>query len=186
MRRLQHCYYNTRLCYCKWYIYLLHCTVRSTLGFQVFNVCGILVTKSNVNSSHSLIKSYSQCPYIIACLSPAFTIFNNVLVSVPKCRCCHFLTTVSVMSQCPVLSSILILYVDAAIFLTSASVMTQQSLALPKWRCCHVVNICIGDDDSTVFCCSDMEMFHTGFIHCLSVQSSKLMIYMSIHQTNIL
>ncbi len=133
MLRLQHCYYNTRLCYCKWYIYLLHCTVRSTLGFQVFNVCGILVTKSNVNSSHSLIKSYRQCPYIIACLLPAFTIFNNVLVSVPKCRCCHFLTTVSVMSQCPVLSSILIC------------------------RFCHFLNICISDD-TAVFGSAQMEM----------------------------
>ena len=135
MFRLQHCYYNTRLCYCKWYtgIYLLHCTVRSTLGFQVFNVCGILVTKSNVNSSHSLIKSYRQCLHIFACLLPAFTIFNNVLVSVPKCRCCHFLTTVSVMPQCPVLSSILIC------------------------RFCHFLNICISDD-TAVFGSAQMEM----------------------------
>ncbi len=124
MLRLQHCYYNTTLCYCKWYIYLLHCTVKSTFGFQVFNVYGILVTKSNFNSSHSLIKSYRQCPYIFACLLPTFARFNNVLVSL-------------------------------------------------KWRCCHVVNICIGDD-TTFFCCSDMEMFHTGFIHCLSVQSGPV------------
>ena len=66
---------------------------------------------------------------IFACLLPAFAMFNKVLVSVPKCRCCHFqLTTdhqchtVQCLALCP--------NADIAIFLTTVSVITQQSFAL--------------------------------------------------------
>ena len=88
--------------------------------------------------------------FISACLLPAFSMFNKVLVSVPKCTVdvSIFSTTISnvhFLASCP--------NKDVAIFSTTVSVMTQCSLfgSLPKWRCCHVLNICISQV-TTVFC----------------------------------
>ncbi len=113
------------------YIYI-YCTVlysKKYFGFSSVSKCiyvyGILAPKSNVNSSYTL--NHRGNVFISLPSFAASFASTTSWALCPNGDVAVFLTTVSVMTQ-----QSLALYAngDVAIFFTPVSVMTQQSLAL--------------------------------------------------------
>ncbi len=73
-------------------IYLLHCTVRNTLGLQV-HLSVPCLWNSCYQMLIAVIHSLNHRSNVFIFL-PVFCLHlpcSTMLVSVPKCRCCHFL-----------------------------------------------------------------------------------------------
>ncbi len=134
------------------FIYLLHCTVRSTLGLQVhlsvpclWNSCYQIKPANSIHSLNHRGNVFISLPVFclhLPCSTTSWSLFSNVDVVI-------FLTTVSVMSQCSVLGSV------------------------HKWRCCHFLNIYISDN-TTVFG-SVLNVYIGIFLTTVSVMTQQFL-----------